>query len=393
MKKALVAIAIALIATLLTVAAFATPTTSSTTPTNPNTECDHTWEMAISKDHHSFCCTICSATKEIEAHTFNENMCIECGYVAPHKCAISRATENYHRFDCEECENYTRVNHDEDTMDVRNKNEYFHVWECNDCGYEYAEQHNFDTAFNATSHSEVCVDCGYVAYTEPHNMENAFFSHYHTLECAECVYVSEQHIGVKYTAVDATGCRATCSCGVVEVVSHDWDGFACENCNYVMSGPTYGIVLSISQTDEEEFRVRFMVNGERHTVELYSLPDFDEGDFVRVSHVGNDIWDVTILIDGNIAYAEENYSIYLSEEVANNSLMQIHTSFESLVIETLEYDGEVYHITFEDEGTMDLLASSCIIYDVMDVGMGELTEDYAYIFFATEAAVYCICFW
>jgi hypothetical protein len=73
----------------------------------------------------------------------------------PHTCAIDRATENYHRFSCEECDNYSRVYHNEDTMSVLSKNDFFHTRECADCGYAYTEKHTFKTANNAEYHYDV----------------------------------------------------------------------------------------------------------------------------------------------------------------------------------------------------------------------------------------------
>lgn len=212
-----------------------------------------------------------------------------------HTCHISRANENYHHFDCDECENYARVNHDKTTLVHSVKNEFFHTWYCSDCGFEYAEKHDFETESDGASHWEVCVICGYTSPKEAHTMVNAFYGNNHDVECEYCGHVAEHHVRAKYTTIDSTSCTATCGCGVVEVVEHDFDGFVCDNCNYAVTGTTCGMVERITEYDDY-YRIRLNVEDVTFRVKVTDLT-VAEGDSVVIEHDGNEIYSIRVVAD------------------------------------------------------------------------------------------------
>ncbi|MBE5812356.1 MAG: hypothetical protein E7314_01715 [Clostridiales bacterium] len=384
MKKMAMLISASLLTLALSLAVLASDTAS----------CNHQYNLAADADSHFYVCSICGEEQPKEKHQFVDGICTVCEYTpnhhTTHSCTISKANENYHRFACDECENYSRVLHDETTMDTHIKNEWFHVWECKDCGYEYAEKHNFATSYNNEFHQEVCIDCGYEATAEVHDMVNDFYADYHDIHCDECGYMAEHHVGVKYETVDANNCQAVCRCGVVDIIEHDWDGFMCDNCGYAMSGDTYAIVDRIKINSDGEYRVRFIENGGTHTVDMWDVSTFKEGDFVKISHHGNDIFSVTVLVDGKIVGTEENFSDYiLSDEIDEKSLV-----LEDLIIEEFAYNEDCLDITFESgRSTSFANFNEVVVYNLVNNEIGIIEENYAYLTLLAGDTIYFIAFW
>jgi hypothetical protein len=220
---------------------------------------------------------------------------------------------------------------------------------CN-CGYSYTAEHDFDTAFNSNVHYDVCVDCGYRSADTTHEMVNYFDGNYHYLECEYCCYTAEQHIGVKYEAVDSDNCAATCSdCGSTETVEHDWDGFICENCNFRLVGLIKAIVGSIRER-EDGYRVRFE-NGENYHYITLTEVNFEEGDFVVIETYGNIIWNITVMLEYDVCDNPENLPIYAAESVLNT-------------MEYINYDtNTVVDIDYKDDGTAIIeLADTSILF-------------------------------
>jgi len=308
----------------------------------------------------------------------------------PHTCTIDYATENYHRFSCEECDNYSRIYHNEETMNVLVKNDFFHIWECKDCGYEYAEKHNFSTTYTTTSHQEVCEDCGYAQPAEAHEMINDFWSNYHDIMCDYCGFTEAHHVGIKYEAIDENSCQATCSCGVVEIIEHDWNGFVCDNCNHVMSGSTYAIVGRISK-NEDDYRVRFITNNGTHRVNMWDVTGFEEGDFVKITHHGNDIFTVSVMIEEDVICDEENFKNYTSSSIITSYYPMDNLTFEDLIIENVEFFDNLFEVEFDR-----LHATFYYDYQVFDLRnseMGILLEGDAVLYFTDNSTVYFIIIW
>ena len=276
-------------------------------------------------------------------------------------------------------------------MTVLIKNEFFHTWDCETCGYAYAEEHNFSTAYNNVEHKEVCVDCGYETVPEAHIMVNDFYGDYHDIQCDFCGYMAEHHVGAKYETVDSINCETTCRCGIIETLMHDWDGFICDNCDYTMSGDTYAVVSRVTK-NEDGYRVRFTDISGTHRIDMWDISDLKEGDFVKISHHGNDIFDITVLVDGDIVNDGENFANYiLSDEI--NEISEDLT-FEDLIIEEFEYREDCLDITFESgRSTIFCNFSEFVFYDLMDGGIGEIEECYAYLTLYVGDTAYFICFW
>jgi hypothetical protein len=288
-----------------------------------------------------------------------------------HVCTISRANERYHRFDCDECENYARVNHTEETMTVRNNGEFFHIWDCEDCGYEYAEKHNYRYAYNADAHYEVCVDCGHKSTATAHTMANYFHGWYHEIECDECPATAERHIGVTYTTIDATSCQATCDeCGVSEIIPHEWDGFECVNCGFKVGMFTTALVVSLEK-DEDGYYLELLTQEYVYIEVSYIERDFNEGDFVQIFHDGNNIYDIAVIVDGQISYESENFGQYVDSDILAN--LPEDTKLQDLVIREVEYEDDMTIITFESD-RMLVVTTPYVVYDMRDSTLYDLYE-------------------
>jgi len=310
-----------------------------------------------------------------------------------HVCEIECANESYHRYSCEECDNYSRVYHSNETMNTLVRNEWFHVRECADCGYNYSEAHIFATAYTTVGHYDVCIDCGYTTDLVEHIMVDDIWSSYHDIWCEYCGYTAEHHVGTNYTCIDASNCQATCSCGIVAEIPHDWDGFVCDGCRYAMSGDTYAVVGRISKNEDGDYRVRFIGNDGTHRINMQDINGFKEGDFVKISHYGNDIFSVTVMVDANIINDEENFHNYISDEIAESSENLV---FDDVLIKELQYDPEnpnrITGISFESD-TRFMGFNDYIVFDLIEGEIGELEEDFAYVTFTANETTYFICFW
>ena len=288
-----------------------------------------------------------------------------------HVCKISRATESYHRYSCDECENYSRVNHDETTMTLRENGAWFHVWACEDCGYEYAEKHNTRVSHNPTSHYDVCIDCGYKAEAENHTMVNSFWSYYHGIECADCRYEAERHIGVTYTPYDTSSCMATCKeCNVTEVIPHDWDGFECVNCGYKAGLFNVGVIVTAEyvKTEDSEFlcELELLVNDVYIYVDVnaYEFQNWNcnEGDLVLIFHQGNEVYDISQLVDVDVVDDPKNFLLYAYEDLIPNV---DELTFGGIVIDEIEYYDDEVFITFES-GRAVSIDTPYVVYDLRD---------------------------
>ena len=316
---------------------------------------------------------------EIEVKVPEVESITEVPETETHVCEISRANERYHRFNCDECENYSRVDHDENTMTAIAKNEWFHTRECKDCGYEYAEQHNTRVAHNPDGHYDVCIECGYTAEVEDHVMENYFHSYYHDIECESCRYHSERHVGVKYTPFDANGCEATCKeCGVTEYVPHEWDGFECEHCGYEAGLFTIAVIAGTDYyRNEDAYRLcelELLVNDVYVYVNVdankFQSWNCDEGDLVLIFHQGNDIYDISQLVDGDVVDDPENFTQYAYEDLIPNV---DELAFEDIVIDDIYYYDDEVFITFESGRVADV-TTSYVVYDLRDATMYDIYE-------------------
>ena len=299
-----------------------------------------------------------------------------------HICEIDRATESYHRYSCEECDNHSRVYHSEETMTVLVKNEYFHTFECDDCGYEYAARHTLKTAYNATSHYKVCADCGYKSAEESHNIVNNFAGNYHYVECDDCLYTAERHIRVTYTTFDAISCQATCSeCGITEVIAHEWNGFECENCGYKLGLFSFAVVADIEYNyDEGEDRyytIEFVVNDDYVWVDVdyvdFHSWAFNEGDFVQIFHSGNNIYDIAILVDGDVVDEPANFVQYVQETLILAGMPE-DMSFEDIIIDEIYSEGDNTIINFVSERIELEITTPYVVYDLRDSSAYDIYE-------------------
>lgn len=319
----------------------------------------HVFSYAIDEVGHVMSCSECGVNAGAEeAHTFSStSSCTVCGY-SVHTCNIARANEDYHSIDCY-CGNYVKVKHNKETMEATFKNDFFHVRAC-ECGYEYAETHNFKTGYNETAHYKVCLDCGYKRSMENHFLESTFSDIYHDIECDSCRYASERHIGVKYTVIDATSCQATCKeCGTSEVLPHEWDGFECYNCGYEKGMFSCGIVVDIYR-NTEDYTLELIINDEWIEIDVHTIHnwDFAIGDFVQIFHQGNNIFDIVWLVDGSILNDPEHSELYLDAEVTT---CMNYTGIQSNTVEEVSYNEDKLIITFEDGRTLEFV--NYIIYD------------------------------
>lgn len=376
MKKILTIAIVIAIALTSTLAVFATTSDNTTPSANSETTTDVTVPTTeIINDN-----TVVEVTNDISEN--NE--------ITTHVCKINRANEDYHRYSCEECDNFSYVFHNEETMSLLVKNAFFHTWECTDCGYSYTEEHNFATAYNSVEHTEVCVDCGYETVPEAHVMVNYFYGDYHDIQCDFCGYMAEHHVGAKYETVDSINCEATCRCGIVETLEHDWDGFICDNCDYTMSGDTYAVVSRVTK-NEDGYRVRFTDISGTHRIDMWDISELKEGDFVKISHYGNDIFDITVLVDGDIITDEENFYDYILSDEVNEMTREL--TFEDLVIEEFEYSEDHLRVNFESTRSTWFFNDNFIVYDLMEGEISELQEGYAYLTLYVDDTAYFICFW
>lgn len=311
---------------------------------------------------------------------------VTCPVPVQHVCTISKAFATHHVVDCE-CGEYSYFMHSD--LVEEPVNDFFHKSTCA-CGYTYSENHSFATTYNATSHKEVCVDCGYAKPEEEHLWENDFWSHYHDVQCSKCGYLGEHHVGVSFENIDDTSCQASCrQCGIVEVVAHEFYDFECDNCHYEVRGYSYGIVEDIRKV-EDGYRVRFLVNGNSHRITLENVPDFNEGDFVEIDHYGNVIFDITVMVDVGVVQNPESFSDYI---YSNTILEDGELTFDDIVIDEIDFENDFIYIDFESGKRCMGLTYDYVVYDLMNGEMSELLEGYAYLSFSIKGRMYFICIW
>lgn len=293
-----------------------------------------------------------------------------------HVCAIEYAKESYHRYSCDECENYSLVYHNEYTMSLTAKNEWFHTWGCEDCGYEYAEKHTFRTAYTSEGHYDTCTECGYATDIEKHFLINDFHGFYHDINCNSCHYKAKRHIGVTYTLFDANYCEATCKkCGTTEYVPHEWDGLECDNCGYKLGYFTFGVIAEVNYCHERYCTVKLLANNEYFYINVDSY-DFktwncDEGDFVQIFHIGNDIYDIALLIDGNVTDDIENFSQYVYEDFIFTGMPEDLT-FNDILINAIDFSDVGTSLTFDSERAAIDITTPYVVYDMRNCRVGEL---------------------
>jgi hypothetical protein len=303
-----------------------------------------------------------------------------------HVCPITKANEHRHIVDCDECGNYEYVRHEE--LEASVTNAFFHSYECV-CGYGCSETHNFATTYNATSHQEVCVDCGYAKTAEPHVWENDFWSQYHDIQCSECGFIAEHHVGVSFETIDNTSCQASCrQCGIVESVAHNFYDFECDNCHYEVRGYSYGIVEDIREMDDG-YRVRFLVNGNSHRITVENAPDFNEGDFVEIDHYGNTIFGISVMISGDVVDAPEAFPFYIQSDMIKE---KAETFFDAILVDSLEFREDKTIIQYET-GKIIHIDNNYIVYNLVNGEMFELSENYAYLSFVKNGTRYFIAIW
>ena len=357
----------------------------------------HTFEMCTSAVAHYNACSVCGYIKDSHKHLFENGACTVCGYadeLVAHKCPIVRATEGYHRFECDECENYTRVNHDETSMSINAKNEFFHSYECADCGYAYTARHDFRTGHDENlGHYEKCVDCGYKTATVAHVMTDDFFSHCHDIECEECNYNVARHIGVNYTPVDQYTCLATCSeCDASAYVDHEWSSFVCDNCGYKLDGYTVGMITDIKYFADEYDIYLLTATGREEVVTMsdWRMWDVEEGDVIRIDHYGNTIWGIDVLVDCDVLDDVDNFENYVSPYISEKDAGLV---FDDLLAYRIEYYDEGIDISFNEALRIMSINTDYVVFDIMEGDICDLEEDCAYLTYFTEEMAYFICIW
>jgi len=324
----------------------------------------HVFSYAIDEVGHVMSCSECGVNVGAEeAHTFSStSSCTVCGY-SVHTCNIARANERYHSYDCDICENDKRVYHDEENMKVTLKNDYFHSWDCG-CGYSYTEEHDFNIAYTTTSHQEICEDCGYKSPIKLHEFENDFYRNYHDIICDWCGFVQEHHVSVKYATIDAHSCQATCSCGAVDMLEHNFNGFTCQNCNYEITGITFGIVENISEREDYD-RVKLVSGNETFRIN-FDFFDYEEGDFIIIKHHGDTIFEITCLVEGEIVEHPEHTPLYIASDVISQ---MGYVGYTSNTVKEVCYDDDNLVVTFEDGRTLEFSN-----FEVYDFENGEVVD-------------------
>ena len=115
----------------------------------------------------------------------------------------------------------------EGTLVYANKDNEYHMYSCEACGFVYGfVRHNMTAKANddGITHSGKCADCGYVTTDAPHTMTyTKIDGTTHTALCSMCKWTADEACSYTVEKIDGDYHRRACKCGAVyETEAHNF---------------------------------------------------------------------------------------------------------------------------------------------------------------------------
>lgn len=353
----------------------------------------HTWDLVDTKEEARvhITCTTCDQyvilpTDNLlcehdfvftEYDHYHGNQCVDCGYsvLEPHTLIEIGFVDGFHLIECTDCDIQiyhsvtewvdeaghhhkcdvcgkveTYIPHTPENMWAYDLNQFFHAWECWECGYLVCETHT----------PGICTVCGYCTHPSLIVKGNEAEC---DVECPDC--------GHSYT-------------GDHDYYLNDSDVAVCETCGIFQPVVVqYGILLENTKLEEVGYTIKLLVDGNIHTYKGWNTKAA-EGSLVRLRTAYDQAISLGHRADVEVVNNLDNMNAYLHSTLLSKykELETLDSITVSSVSNFSSAEKEELYVEFNDGGVEFFNPEELVVYNLTTGSMDEVEENDVILYFS-----------